>query len=180
MALSSSCPTHSTSLLLIYSLPATFTVVLYFHVLCRASFPYFPHFFSSGPESIATLPPFGPIEGQKGFDQISSQWECQKNRFAFISFGKSRFKPPTIWDQLFMTTVSECWYWNPIPSGRNWKLPFSLQWRGREICIIWERSVTLAEKRGSEAGLGGGCEAVCYWVGRISLIPCLQGKENCF
>jgi hypothetical protein len=26
-----------------------------------------------GPESIATLPPFGPIEGQKWFDQISSQ-----------------------------------------------------------------------------------------------------------
>ncbi len=25
------------------------------------------------PESIATLPPFGPIEGQKWFDQISSQ-----------------------------------------------------------------------------------------------------------
>ncbi len=21
---------------------------------------------------------------------------------------------------------------------------------------------------------------MCYWVGRISLIPCLQGKENCF
>jgi hypothetical protein len=59
------------------------------------------------PESIATLPPFSPIEGQKWFDQISSQWESQKNRFAFISFGKSRFKPPTIWDQLFMTTVSE-------------------------------------------------------------------------
>jgi hypothetical protein len=57
-------------------------------------------------ESIATLPPFGPMEGQKWFDQISSQWESQKNRFAFISFGKSRFKPPTIWDQLFMTTVS--------------------------------------------------------------------------
>ncbi len=59
-------------------------------------------------ESIATLPPFSPIEGQKWFDQISSQWESQKNRFAFISFGKSRFKPPAIWDQLFMTTVSDC------------------------------------------------------------------------
>jgi hypothetical protein len=30
---------------------------------------------------LATLPPFGPIEGQKKwFDQISSQWESQKNR----------------------------------------------------------------------------------------------------
>jgi hypothetical protein len=26
-----------------------------------------------GSESVATLPPFGPIEGQKWFDQISSQ-----------------------------------------------------------------------------------------------------------
>jgi hypothetical protein len=26
-----------------------------------------------GPESVATLPPFSPIEGQKWFDQISSQ-----------------------------------------------------------------------------------------------------------
>jgi hypothetical protein len=25
------------------------------------------------PESVATLPPFGPLEGQKWFDQISSQ-----------------------------------------------------------------------------------------------------------
>ncbi len=57
-------------------------------------------------ESIATLPPFGPIEGQKWFDQIFSQWESPKNRFAYISFGKSRFKPPTIWNQLFMTTAS--------------------------------------------------------------------------
>ncbi len=57
-------------------------------------------------ESIVTLHPFSPIEGQKWFDQISSQWESHKNRFAFISFGKSRFKPPTNWDQLFMTTVS--------------------------------------------------------------------------
>jgi hypothetical protein len=28
---------------------------------------------SSPPESVATLPPFSPIEGQKWFDQISSQ-----------------------------------------------------------------------------------------------------------
>jgi hypothetical protein len=44
-------------------------------------------------ESIATLPSFGPIEGHKLFFQISSQWESQKNRFAFISFGKIQFLP---------------------------------------------------------------------------------------
>jgi hypothetical protein len=42
-------------------------------------------------ESTATLPPFGSIEGHKWFFQISSQWESQKNRFAFISFGKIQF-----------------------------------------------------------------------------------------
>jgi hypothetical protein len=45
-------------------------------------------------ESVATLPPFGPIEGQKWFDRISSQWESQKNRFALIYFGKIRFYLP--------------------------------------------------------------------------------------
>jgi hypothetical protein len=49
-------------------------------------------------ESIATLPPFGPIEGYKWFDQISSQWESQKNRIAFISFGKIQFLPSCIWN----------------------------------------------------------------------------------
>ncbi len=46
------------------------------------------------PESVATLPPFSPIEGQKWFDQISSQWESQKNRFALIYFGKIQFLSP--------------------------------------------------------------------------------------
>ncbi len=55
------------------------------------------------PESIATLPPFGPIEGQKWFDQISSQWESQKNRFALIYFGKIQFLPPCIWNIPFMS-----------------------------------------------------------------------------
>jgi hypothetical protein len=36
------------------------------------------------------------IEGNKGFDQILSQWESQKNRFAFIYFGKIQFLPPCI------------------------------------------------------------------------------------
>ncbi len=40
-------------------------------------------------ESIATPLPFGPILGHNWFFQISSQWESQKNRFAFISFGKN-------------------------------------------------------------------------------------------
>ncbi len=54
-------------------------------------------------ESIATLPPFGPIEGQKWFDKITSQWKSQKNRFAFISFGKIQFLPPCIWNLPFMS-----------------------------------------------------------------------------
>ncbi len=54
-------------------------------------------------ESIATLPPFGPIEGQKWFVQISSQWESQKNRFAFMSFGKIQFLPPCIWNVPFIS-----------------------------------------------------------------------------
>ncbi len=54
-------------------------------------------------EPIATLPPFGPIEGQKWFDQISSQWESQKNRFALIYFGKIQFLPPFIWNLPFMS-----------------------------------------------------------------------------
>ncbi len=59
------------------------------------------------PESVATLPPFSPIEGQKWFDQISSQWESQKNRFALIYIGKIQFLPPCIWNLPFMSTASE-------------------------------------------------------------------------
>ncbi len=58
-------------------------------------------------ESVATLPPFSPIEGQKWFDQISSQWESQKNRFALIFFGKIQFLPPCIWNLPFMSTASD-------------------------------------------------------------------------
>jgi hypothetical protein len=47
---------------------------------------------SAQSESIATIPPFGPTEGHKWFDQISSQWESQKNRFALIYFGKIFFR----------------------------------------------------------------------------------------
>ncbi len=54
-------------------------------------------------ESIATLPPFGPIEVQKWFDQISSQWESQKNQFAFIFSGKIQFLPPCTWNLPFMS-----------------------------------------------------------------------------
>ncbi len=54
-------------------------------------------------ESVATPPPFGPIEGQKWFDQISSQWESQKNRFTLIYFGTIQFLPPCIWNITFMS-----------------------------------------------------------------------------
>jgi hypothetical protein len=57
-------------------------------------------------ESVATLPPFSPIEGQKWFDQISSQWESQKNRFSLIYFGKNQFLPPCIWNLPFMSAAS--------------------------------------------------------------------------
>jgi len=59
--------------------------------------------FHFNPESVATLPPFSPIEEQKWFDQISSQWESQKNRFALIYFGKIRFLPPCIWNIPFVS-----------------------------------------------------------------------------
>ncbi len=55
------------------------------------------------PESIATRPPFGPIEGQKWFNQFSSLWESQKNRFALISFGNIQFLPPCNWNLPFMS-----------------------------------------------------------------------------
>jgi hypothetical protein len=48
------------------------------------------------------LPPFGPVEGHKWFFQISSQWESQKNRIAFISFGKIQLLPPCIWGLPFV------------------------------------------------------------------------------
>jgi hypothetical protein len=57
--------------------------------------------------SVATLPPFSPIEGQKWFDQISSQWESQKNRFSLIYFGKIQFLPPCIWNLPFMSAASD-------------------------------------------------------------------------
>jgi hypothetical protein len=57
-------------------------------------------------ESVATVPPFSPIEGQKWFIQISSQWESQKNRFALIYFGKIQFLPPCIWNLPVMSTAS--------------------------------------------------------------------------
>jgi len=70
------------------------TVLLLIHICFRQA------------ESVATLPPFSPIEGQKWFDQISSQWESQKNRFALTYFGKIQFLPPCIWNIPFMSTAS--------------------------------------------------------------------------
>jgi hypothetical protein len=58
------------------------------------------------PGSVATLPPFSSIEVQKWFDQISSQWESQKNRFALTYFGKIQFLPPCIWNLPFMSTAT--------------------------------------------------------------------------
>ncbi len=66
----------------------------------------FNHWLRWSTESVATLPPFSPIEGQKWFDQISSQWESQKNRFALIYFGNIQFLPSCIWNLPFMSAAS--------------------------------------------------------------------------
>ncbi len=98
-------------------------------------------------ESVATLPPFSPTEGQKWFDQISSQWESQKNRFALTYFGKIQFLPPWIWNLPFMSTASEqnwvaerylCFiyinthtyiYKSTYPMFAAWILNFQVTWR---------------------------------------------------
>ncbi len=41
-----------------------------------------------------SVPPFGPIEGQKWFFQISSQWESQKNQLHLLISAKSSFYLP--------------------------------------------------------------------------------------
>ncbi len=102
-------------------------------------------------ESIATLPPFSPIEGQKWFDQISSQWESQKNRFALIYFGKIQFLPPCIWNLPFMSTASvkgayifpldHCWgaelWYSPRPTYRTLLSYTATYWASlhpKELC----------------------------------------------
>ncbi len=90
-------------------------------------------------ESIATLPPFGPIVGHKWFFQISSQWESQKNRFAFLSFGKIQILPPCIGDLPFIlislwrvkSSFTVNWFgWNlPLQSPCNSLIGYSLMWR---------------------------------------------------
>ncbi len=62
-----------------------------YQIYCMSSSAFAPMWTSpvSGVQSpYAMLPPFGAIEGHQWFFQISSQWESQKNLFAFISFGK--------------------------------------------------------------------------------------------
>jgi hypothetical protein len=82
------------------------------------------------PEVEAALLPFGPIEGHLyWFFQLSSQWEFQKNRSAFISFGKVQFWPPCIWDHLF-SSCRLC----TVPMLRTRSLPYfflSINSRGR-------------------------------------------------
>ncbi len=46
------------------------------------------------PEAVVTLPPFGPIEGQKWFFQISSQWESQRTGLHLSLSAKSSFYLP--------------------------------------------------------------------------------------
>ncbi len=89
-------------------------------------------------ESIATLPPFGPIEGQKWFDQIPSQWESQKNRFALISFGKIQFLPPCIWISCSCRTVSGV----------------AIEWT---LAVIWQENLFLPWKRNLSIWNNGSC-----------------------
>ncbi len=84
--------------------------------------------------SIATSPPFGSIEGQKWFDQISSQWESQKNLFAFISFGKVQFLPPCIWNLPFMSYR----LWSMMKDSRQYfNLPFLGKYQQRRRKMIF-------------------------------------------
>ncbi len=53
-------------------------------------------------ESKATIPPLGPIERQKWFFQISSQWESRKSSFIH-HFRQNPVLPPCIWDLTFMS-----------------------------------------------------------------------------
>ncbi len=91
-------------------------------------------------ESIATLPPFSSIEGHKWFDQISSQWVSQYNRFALISFGKIQFLPPCIWNLPFMS------YRLRLTNTRQLAKPnqSDLLFRGFPTWTAWEYMATRA------------------------------------
>ncbi len=86
-------------------------------------------------ESIATLPPFGPIEGQKWFDRISSQSESQMNRLALIYFAKIQFLPPSIWNLPFMSyrlqTMQKLPTYLLLQTGGEKVCPFSLS-----VCLF--------------------------------------------
>ncbi len=53
----------------------------------------------------------------------------------FISFGKSRFKPSTIWDQLFMTTASA----QSVPG--TWYLTFHIMLQFRPLTCAFHWSI---------------------------------------
>ncbi len=68
------------------SLPTTMTIWISTWWIVKNKWNKWRHL-SPNSEAEAALP-FGPIEGNNWFSQISSQWEFQKNQSAFISFGK--------------------------------------------------------------------------------------------
>ncbi len=97
-------------------------------------------------EAEADLPPFGPIEGLNLFFQISSQCESQRNRSAFISFGKLQFWLPWIWDHLFMSY--RLWFRTCTSSGNSW-------WAGRVVATASETSpLPRRWRRGRPASTG--------------------------
>jgi hypothetical protein len=77
---------------------------------------------------IATLPPFGPIEGHKWFFQISSQWESRKSRFAFISFGKIQFYLPAFEISRSCRTASDLPLWEVFAERDKKQTMVELRW----------------------------------------------------
>ncbi len=94
------------------------------------------------PESIATLLPFGPIEGHKWFFKISSQSESQKNRFAFTSFGK-------IQRRYDMNGKFQ------MQGGKNWILPKEINanrfFRDSQWLEIWSNHLFPSTGTGGES-----------------------------
>ncbi len=70
------------------------------------------------------------IRAHMVFFQISSQWESQKNRFAFVSFGKIQFLPPCLWDLTFISYRLSHLHDN-THRKRDWRA------RGGGAGIIW-------------------------------------------
>jgi hypothetical protein len=101
-----------------------------FSVSLWRSWAGFPIFVKNGDGGhvIATLPPFGPIEGHKWFFQLSSQWESRKSRFAFISFGKIQFYLPAFEISRSCRTASDLPLWEVFAERDKKQTMVELRW----------------------------------------------------